>query len=125
MYAVLSYSSLHSLDQSGQRSIDSCHLHLLHLVTVAHLVQVFLTTTTGDAHRQDLIFLYIYVSFSQLTISYLFVSHRCLFACLSLEELCMDQDNEAPEEELTCQLYSTLRQHLGRFVLWIRSDVCR
>ncbi|XP_013889315.1 E3 ubiquitin-protein ligase UBR2 [Austrofundulus limnaeus] len=75
VYGVLSYSSLHSLDQSGRRSIDSGHLHLLHLITVAHLVQVLLTTTT--------------------------------------DELCMDQDSEAPEEELICQLYSTLRKHLG------------
>uniref|UniRef100_A0A087XHK6 E3 ubiquitin-protein ligase n=1 Tax=Poecilia formosa TaxID=48698 RepID=A0A087XHK6_POEFO len=77
VYSVLSYSSLHSLDQSGRRSVDSAHLHLLHLVTVAHLVQVLLTFTTG--------------------------------------ELSMDQDGEESEEEqLTCQLYGRLRDHLGR-----------
>ncbi|XP_023182974.1 E3 ubiquitin-protein ligase UBR2 isoform X2 [Xiphophorus maculatus] len=48
VYSVLSSSSLHSLDQSGQSSVDSAHLHLLHLVTVAHLVQVLLTFTAGE-----------------------------------------------------------------------------
>uniref|UniRef100_A0A8C3G3V9 E3 ubiquitin-protein ligase n=1 Tax=Cyclopterus lumpus TaxID=8103 RepID=A0A8C3G3V9_CYCLU len=47
VYSVLSYSSVHSLDQSGQRVVDSAHLHILHLVTVAHLVQILLTSTTG------------------------------------------------------------------------------
>ncbi|XP_070772718.1 E3 ubiquitin-protein ligase UBR2 [Enoplosus armatus] len=76
VYIVLSYSSVHSLDQSGRRVVDSAHLHLLHLVTVAHLVQILLTSTT--------------------------------------EEVCMDQDSGgSEEEELTCQLYNTLRKHLG------------
>uniref|UniRef100_A0A671Y199 E3 ubiquitin-protein ligase n=1 Tax=Sparus aurata TaxID=8175 RepID=A0A671Y199_SPAAU len=76
VYTVLSYNSVHSLDQSGRSGVDSAHLHLLHLVTVAHLVQVLLTSTT--------------------------------------EEVCMDQDSLATEEEeLTCQLYNTLRKHLG------------
>lgn len=48
VYSVLSYSSVQSLDQSGQRPVDSAHLHLLHLVTVAHMVQVLLTSTIGD-----------------------------------------------------------------------------
>ncbi|XP_061601978.1 E3 ubiquitin-protein ligase UBR2 isoform X2 [Cololabis saira] len=48
VYSVLSYSSLHSLDQSGRSSVDVGHLHLLHLVTVAHLVQVLLTCSTGE-----------------------------------------------------------------------------
>ncbi|XP_040905463.1 E3 ubiquitin-protein ligase UBR2 isoform X2 [Toxotes jaculatrix] len=76
VYSVLSYSSVHRLDQSGQSVVDSAHLHLLHLVTVAHLVQILLTSTT--------------------------------------EEVCMDQDSGgSEEEELTCQLYDTLRKHLG------------
>nr|XP_020477956.1 E3 ubiquitin-protein ligase UBR2 isoform X1 [Monopterus albus] len=76
VYSVLSYSSVHSLDQSGQSVVDSAHLHLLHLVTVAHLVQILLTSNT--------------------------------------EEVCMDQDTGgSQEEELTCQLYNTLRKHLG------------
>uniref|UniRef100_A0A671Y292 E3 ubiquitin-protein ligase n=1 Tax=Sparus aurata TaxID=8175 RepID=A0A671Y292_SPAAU len=50
VYTVLSYNSVHSLDQSGRSGVDSAHLHLLHLVTVAHLVQVLLTSTTGDSH---------------------------------------------------------------------------
>uniref|UniRef100_A0A3Q1FII4 E3 ubiquitin-protein ligase n=1 Tax=Acanthochromis polyacanthus TaxID=80966 RepID=A0A3Q1FII4_9TELE len=76
VYMVLSYSSVHSLDQSGRSVVDSGHLHLLHLVTVAHLVQVLLTSTT--------------------------------------EEVCMDHDSGgSEEEELTCQLYNTLRKHLG------------
>ncbi|KAM4729976.1 LOW QUALITY PROTEIN: E3 ubiquitin-protein ligase UBR2 [Anableps anableps] len=76
VYSVLSYSSLHSLDQSERSSVDSAHLHLLHLVTVAHLVQILVTCST--------------------------------------EELSMDQDGEESEEEqLTCQLYSRLREHLG------------
>ncbi|KAF3841609.1 hypothetical protein F7725_023560 [Dissostichus mawsoni] len=73
---VMSYSSIHCLDQSEHRTVDSAHLHLLHLVTVAHLVQILLTSIT--------------------------------------EEVCMDQDSEgSEEEELTCQLYNTLRKHLG------------
>lgn len=137
VYSVLSYSSLHSLDQSGRASIDSSHLHLLRLITVAHLVQILLTTTTGDTH--------IHTGKKQLThMSLTWVSTVCLspvcilpatlsdvcltcsfLTCLSLEELGMDQDSEASEEEeLTCQLYSALRQHLGRCVLWLRSGVC-
>uniref|UniRef100_A0A3Q3JHU5 E3 ubiquitin-protein ligase n=1 Tax=Monopterus albus TaxID=43700 RepID=A0A3Q3JHU5_MONAL len=50
VYSVLSYSSVHSLDQSGQSVVDSAHLHLLHLVTVAHLVQILLTSNTGVTH---------------------------------------------------------------------------
>ncbi|XP_034092509.1 E3 ubiquitin-protein ligase UBR2-like isoform X1 [Gymnodraco acuticeps] len=76
VYSVMSYSSIHCLDQSEHRTVDSAHLHLLHLVTVAHLVQILLTSIT--------------------------------------EEVCMDQDSEgSEEEELTCQLYNTLRTHLG------------
>ncbi|XP_077960513.1 E3 ubiquitin-protein ligase UBR2 isoform X1 [Gasterosteus aculeatus] len=48
VYSVMSYSSVHCLDQSGQRVVDSSHLHLLHLVTVAHLVQILLTSTTEE-----------------------------------------------------------------------------
>ncbi|KAK1904529.1 E3 ubiquitin-protein ligase UBR2, partial [Dissostichus eleginoides] len=78
VYSVMSYSSIHCLDQSEHRTVDSAHLHLLHLVTVAHLVQILLTSIT--------------------------------------EEVCMDQDSEgSEEEELTCQLYNTLRKHLGRW----------
>uniref|UniRef100_A0A673BJW4 E3 ubiquitin-protein ligase n=1 Tax=Sphaeramia orbicularis TaxID=375764 RepID=A0A673BJW4_9TELE len=47
VYSVLSYSSVHSLDQSGRSVVDSAHLHLLHLVTVAHMVQILLSSTTG------------------------------------------------------------------------------
>ncbi|XP_015255763.1 PREDICTED: E3 ubiquitin-protein ligase UBR2 [Cyprinodon variegatus] len=43
VYSVLSYSSVQSLDQSGRSSEDSAHLHLLHLTTVAQLVQILLT----------------------------------------------------------------------------------
>ncbi|XP_027131316.1 E3 ubiquitin-protein ligase UBR2 [Larimichthys crocea] len=76
VYSVLSYNSVHSLDQSGRRVVDSAHLHLFHLVTVAHLVQILLTSTT--------------------------------------EEVCMDEDSVgSEEEELTCQLYNTLREILG------------
>ncbi|TMS01665.1 E3 ubiquitin-protein ligase UBR2 [Larimichthys crocea] len=78
VYSVLSYNSVHSLDQSGRRVVDSAHLHLFHLVTVAHLVQILLTSTT--------------------------------------EEVCMDEDSVgSEEEELTCQLYNTLRENLGRW----------
>uniref|UniRef100_A0A673BI29 E3 ubiquitin-protein ligase n=1 Tax=Sphaeramia orbicularis TaxID=375764 RepID=A0A673BI29_9TELE len=75
VYSVLSYSSVHSLDQSGRSVVDSAHLHLLHLVTVAHMVQILLSSTT--------------------------------------EEVCMEQDSGgSEEEELTCQLYDSLRTHL-------------
>uniref|UniRef100_A0A7N6BF47 E3 ubiquitin-protein ligase n=1 Tax=Anabas testudineus TaxID=64144 RepID=A0A7N6BF47_ANATE len=42
--------SVHCLDQSGRSVVDSAHLHILHLVTVAHLVQILLTSTTGNSH---------------------------------------------------------------------------
>ncbi|XP_055358375.1 E3 ubiquitin-protein ligase UBR2 isoform X3 [Betta splendens] len=48
VYSVLSYSSMHCLDQSGRSVVDSAHLHLLHLVVIAHLVQILLTSTTED-----------------------------------------------------------------------------
>uniref|UniRef100_A0A7N5ZZ28 E3 ubiquitin-protein ligase n=1 Tax=Anabas testudineus TaxID=64144 RepID=A0A7N5ZZ28_ANATE len=75
VYSVLSYSSVHCLDQSGRSVVDSAHLHILHLVTVAHLVQILLTSTT--------------------------------------DEVCMDQESGgSEEEELTCQMYNSLRKHL-------------
>uniref|UniRef100_A0A7N6FAG4 E3 ubiquitin-protein ligase n=1 Tax=Anabas testudineus TaxID=64144 RepID=A0A7N6FAG4_ANATE len=40
--------SVHCLDQSGRSVVDSAHLHILHLVTVAHLVQILLTSTTDE-----------------------------------------------------------------------------
>ncbi|XP_053534895.1 E3 ubiquitin-protein ligase UBR2-like [Ictalurus punctatus] len=43
---VLSYSALHCLDSSGL-SADTAHLHLFHLVIVAHLVQILLTSVPG------------------------------------------------------------------------------
>uniref|UniRef100_A0A7N9AXM8 E3 ubiquitin-protein ligase n=1 Tax=Mastacembelus armatus TaxID=205130 RepID=A0A7N9AXM8_9TELE len=42
------FASFHSLDQSGRSVVDSAHLHLLHLVTVAHLVQILLTSNTEE-----------------------------------------------------------------------------
>ncbi|XP_067367513.1 E3 ubiquitin-protein ligase UBR2 isoform X5 [Channa argus] len=48
VYSVLSYSSVHCLDQSGTSLLDSAHLHLLQLVTVAHLVQILLTFTPEE-----------------------------------------------------------------------------
>ncbi|XP_061661493.1 E3 ubiquitin-protein ligase UBR2 [Syngnathoides biaculeatus] len=48
VYSVLSYTSVHSLDQSGRNPIDSAHVHLLHLITVAHLVQVLLTSNMEE-----------------------------------------------------------------------------
>ncbi|XP_061614243.1 E3 ubiquitin-protein ligase UBR2 isoform X2 [Phyllopteryx taeniolatus] len=48
VYSVLSYTSVHSLDQSGRNPLDSAHVHLLHLVTVAHLVQVLLTSNMEE-----------------------------------------------------------------------------
>ena len=110
---MLSYNSVHSLDQSGRSGVDSAHLHLLHLVTVAHLVQVLLTSTTGDSNTRR-----------STDRTHTVIYCRCLFVCLShlsvylsvcVEEVCMDQDSLATEEEeLTCQLYNTLRKHLGR-----------
>ncbi|XP_056148374.1 E3 ubiquitin-protein ligase UBR2 [Lampris incognitus] len=60
--SVLSYSSINCLDQSGQNVLDSAHLHLLHLITVAHMVQILLTCTpvevsmdqeSGTAEREE------------------------------------------------------------------------
>lgn len=58
VYSVLSYTSVHSLEQSGQSVIDSAHIHLFYLVTVAHLVQILLTSSTGVLHRNQNIFFY-------------------------------------------------------------------
>ncbi|XP_053731591.1 E3 ubiquitin-protein ligase UBR2 [Synchiropus splendidus] len=44
VYTVLSYNAVPCLDDSGQRPVDSAHLHILHLVTAAHLVQILLTS---------------------------------------------------------------------------------
>ncbi|KAM9476389.1 E3 ubiquitin-protein ligase UBR2 isoform 2-T2 [Clarias gariepinus] len=44
---VLSYSALHCLDFSGL-SADTAQLHILHLVTVAHLVQILLTSVPEE-----------------------------------------------------------------------------
>lgn len=49
VYGVLSVSAVQALDQSGRSSTDSAHMHLLHLVIVAHLVQVLLTEHTDDS----------------------------------------------------------------------------
>ncbi|XP_075996582.1 E3 ubiquitin-protein ligase UBR2 isoform X2 [Genypterus blacodes] len=63
VYSVFSYSSIHCLDQSGRTVVDSAHVHLLHLVTVAHMVQILLTSTpedvsmdqdSGDSEEEDL-----------------------------------------------------------------------
>uniref|UniRef100_H3C3Y1 E3 ubiquitin-protein ligase n=1 Tax=Tetraodon nigroviridis TaxID=99883 RepID=H3C3Y1_TETNG len=48
VYSILSYSSVHCLNQAGNAVLDSAHLHLLHLFTVAHLVQILLTSTTDE-----------------------------------------------------------------------------
>ncbi|XP_058507486.1 E3 ubiquitin-protein ligase UBR2 isoform X4 [Solea solea] len=48
VYTVLSYSSVKSLDQCGRSGVDSAHLHILHLIIVAHMVQILLTSTTED-----------------------------------------------------------------------------
>lgn len=105
VYSVLAYSSVHCLDQSGCGVVDSGHLHLLHLVTVAHLVQILLTSTTGVALSH---------SHTVSLVNPMLLSHLCVLPVCA-EEVCMDQDNSgSEEEELTCQLYSTLRKHLGR-----------
>lgn len=101
VYSVLAYTSVHSLDQSGRHAVDLAHVHLLHLITVAHLVQVLLTSNLGTAHPP------------QNKIHILFL--RSLIYLSFVEELCMEQDSKgSEEEELTCQLYNTLRKHLGR-----------
>uniref|UniRef100_A0A8C7CKW6 E3 ubiquitin-protein ligase n=1 Tax=Oncorhynchus kisutch TaxID=8019 RepID=A0A8C7CKW6_ONCKI len=43
---VLSYGSVHSQDSSGL-SVDAVQLHLFHLITVAHMVQILLTSGPG------------------------------------------------------------------------------
>lgn len=104
VYGVLSYSSVHCLDRSGNTVIDSAHLHLLHLITVAHLVQILLTSTTG---------------YTRTCIFMQWVPRPNLFSstCVSLDEVGMDQDSiGSEEEELTFQFYNTLRKHLGKSV---------
>ena len=119
---MLSYSSVHSLDQSGQSAVDSAHLHLLHLITVAHLVQILLTSTTGYSNTQQThtyvyVCAYIYMNIHPVVSS----TWSSLCFCLSVEEVCMDQDSGgSEEEELTGQLYNRLRKHLGR---WAHSQI--
>uniref|UniRef100_A0AAV2L6C4 E3 ubiquitin-protein ligase n=1 Tax=Knipowitschia caucasica TaxID=637954 RepID=A0AAV2L6C4_KNICA len=48
VYCALSHCTVQALDQTGRSSSDSAHLNLLHLVTVAHLVQVLLTLTEKE-----------------------------------------------------------------------------
>lgn len=55
VYAVLSYNSLHSTEPSGP-SVDSSHVHLLHLITVAHMVQILLTSVTGETAAAFLVY---------------------------------------------------------------------
>ncbi|KAJ8014253.1 hypothetical protein DPEC_G00038350 [Dallia pectoralis] len=50
--AVLSYGSVQSQDSSGL-SVDAVQLHLFHLVTVAHVVQILLTSDPGDATMEQ------------------------------------------------------------------------
>uniref|UniRef100_A0A8C6SAN5 E3 ubiquitin-protein ligase n=1 Tax=Neogobius melanostomus TaxID=47308 RepID=A0A8C6SAN5_9GOBI len=50
---VLSFSAVQALDQSGRISTDSAHLHLLHLVTVAHLVQALLSSRSGSGQEVE------------------------------------------------------------------------
>ncbi|CDQ85414.1 unnamed protein product [Oncorhynchus mykiss] len=58
---VLSYGSVHSQDSSGL-SVDAVQLHLFHLITVAHMVQILLTSgpeevtmeqESGEAERGE------------------------------------------------------------------------
>lgn len=53
VYSVLSYTSVQALDQSGRSSTDSAHLHLLHLVCVAHHVQILLTSVSGESSMEQ------------------------------------------------------------------------
>uniref|UniRef100_A0A6Q2XMY6 E3 ubiquitin-protein ligase n=1 Tax=Esox lucius TaxID=8010 RepID=A0A6Q2XMY6_ESOLU len=50
--AVLSYGSVHSQDSSGL-SVDAVHLHIFHLVTVAHTVQILLTSGPGEREEEE------------------------------------------------------------------------
>ena len=43
---VLSYGSVHSQDSSGL-SVDAVQLHFFHIITVAHMVQMLLTSGPG------------------------------------------------------------------------------
>ncbi|CAB1312562.1 unnamed protein product, partial [Coregonus sp. 'balchen'] len=58
---VLSYGSVHYQDSSGL-SVDAVQLHLFHLITVAHMVQILLTSgpeevtmeqESGEAEREE------------------------------------------------------------------------
>ncbi|XP_031435449.1 E3 ubiquitin-protein ligase UBR2 isoform X1 [Clupea harengus] len=49
---VLSYSSVHCLDGSGV-SVDVTQLHFLHLVTVAHMVQILLTSVPVETTMEQ------------------------------------------------------------------------
>ncbi|XP_056465320.1 E3 ubiquitin-protein ligase UBR2 isoform X1 [Gadus chalcogrammus] len=51
--SVFSYSSVHKLDQSERCSLGSAQLHLLHLATVAHLVQILITSVPDSSMDQE------------------------------------------------------------------------
>uniref|UniRef100_A0A8B9JLR2 E3 ubiquitin-protein ligase n=1 Tax=Astyanax mexicanus TaxID=7994 RepID=A0A8B9JLR2_ASTMX len=68
---VLSYSAVHCLDSSGL-SVDAAQLHFFHLVTVAHLVQILLTSVpveltmdqeSGGKHENQVITIIILICF--------------------------------------------------------------
>uniref|UniRef100_A0A8B9JMI0 E3 ubiquitin-protein ligase n=1 Tax=Astyanax mexicanus TaxID=7994 RepID=A0A8B9JMI0_ASTMX len=58
---VLSYSAVHCLDSSGL-SVDAAQLHFFHLVTVAHLVQILLTSKKHENQVITIIILICFVS---------------------------------------------------------------
>lgn len=104
---MLSHPAVFSLDSSGL-SADTAQLHFLHLVTVAHIVQILLTSVPGEnlillPHKQP-------------------HDHRDFIndsvdSCVPSEEMQMEQEGggaEREEEENVCMLYNTLRTHLGR-----------
>ncbi|XP_064173858.1 E3 ubiquitin-protein ligase UBR2 isoform X1 [Anguilla rostrata] len=49
---VLSYRSVHCQDSSGL-SVDAVQLHLFHLVTVAHIVQILLTSVPAETTMEQ------------------------------------------------------------------------
>uniref|UniRef100_A0A8C9ZT45 E3 ubiquitin-protein ligase n=1 Tax=Sander lucioperca TaxID=283035 RepID=A0A8C9ZT45_SANLU len=86
MFHLLVSSSL----QIVEFSVDSAHLHLLHLVTVAHLVQILLTSTTGNTHtdththRRDILKIYQFFAFFYILTIYKYINLSVCNLSLSL-----------------------------------------
>lgn len=113
---MLSYPAVHCLDSSGL-SEDTAQLHFLHLVTVAHIVQILLTSVPGENLTFPLTSSNMIRETALMILSVLGWIFMFVDSCVPSEEMRMEQESggaEREEEERVCMLYNTLRTHLSR-----------